>query len=58
LGAARPSNIPRLKIGASNILDHGNKIWPLRPDPNWRLLAIVICVVVIGVVLGLIVSWR
>jgi hypothetical protein len=28
-----------------------------RPEPNWRLLAIVLCIAVLGVVLGLIVKW-
>jgi hypothetical protein len=28
-----------------------------RPEPNWRLLAIVLCVTVVGVALGLIFKW-
>ena len=28
-----------------------------RPEPNWRLLAVVLCLAVIGVGLGLIFKW-
>jgi hypothetical protein len=28
-----------------------------RPEPKWRLLAVAICLAVIGVVLGLIFKW-